>query len=122
MLRAVFGILLEVDMPIQIRATYRQHRLFAVLLSISCLGLHLRAQQPDGTQQAPTTVTDAGRPAPASKAKTSKREKKEKRKDSDAPGPPTALCKDGTYSHERPTAGERGKKPCQAHGGVSRYF
>ena len=94
--------------------------------------LPLQSQQTapatDKTQTSSSTeasqATNTSRPADTKKQKHGDmRGKKKTGSAISASGPPTAVCKDGTYSHDKPSAGAKGgKEICKANGGVQRFF
>jgi hypothetical protein len=92
-----------------------------VLLSLAITAQETSGGQP---QQSSDTTSTLPAPNPAPKPKPKKKEGKHKQKQQTASGPPSALCRDGTMSHEKPqqTGGKQGNTLCKQHGGVSHYF
>jgi len=99
------------------------------LTAILLLGFPVQAQQSatppaDATQAAPAATPVAAEHPKKQKNQKDSKGKKDKKSSAPTTGAPTALCGDGTYSHDKPTEdGKGGKaKVCASHGGVSHFF
>jgi len=115
----------------------RNSSLYATIAFMLCVSAsvpaHTQQSTPD-TTSAPAaqsdTSTPAETPAPAKKHKNANQNqnggnrKKNKKNQKNQNGPATALCNDGSISHQQPKTDKKGKpeQPCKKNGGVANKF